>query len=74
MNGFEWFLSFLAAWTLIEGSLILLAPGAMLAFVGRLFPKVRQTFGDLSPAHFRLYGAIEMGFGGLLGLYLLWAV
>ena len=74
MNGFEWFLTILAGWALIEGSLILIAPGFMLAIVGRLFPGARRTFAEFTPAHFRIYGAIETGFGALLGVYLLWAV
>ena len=66
-------MSLLAGWALIEGGLILMVPRVMLKITGKLFPKAAKAFGDLGPAQFRLYGAIEAAFGALLGLYLLWA-
>jgi hypothetical protein len=73
MTIFDHILWGISGWTLIEGSLIVCAPMKMLQWIGRLFPAALEAFGDLPPSQFRIYGAIEAGFGILLGAYMVWA-
>jgi hypothetical protein len=43
----------------------------MMKVTGKLFPKTGQMLEEMSKASFRALGLIELGFGILLGTYLL---
>jgi uncharacterized protein YjeT (DUF2065 family) len=63
----------LSLWTLCEGSLVLLFPGLSIRITCKLFPKWGAFLTEMPTKDLRRLGAIELGFGLLLGAYLFFA-
>jgi len=60
-------------WTFCEGALLLIWPKGAIALGKRIFSKLGPVFSEMTPSQLRTYGAVEFGFGILLGSYLFWA-
>lgn len=73
MQIYEMILWFLAGWTLIEGSCILIWPKGVIALTRKLFSSWGEVLSGMESLELRKLGAIEITFGLLLGAYLLWA-
>lgn len=72
MTLYEKFLWSVSAWTLLEGSCVLLFPDLSAQLSLKLFPGIGKHFAEIPRCELRKYGAIELGFGLLLAGYLRW--
>jgi hypothetical protein len=73
MDFYEKILGFITGWTLIEGVVVLCWPRGAMAVTQKLFPKWGGVLSEMELPDLRKMGLVEMGFGLLLGGYLLWA-
>lgn len=73
MRIYESILWFFAAWTFIEGLLVLVCPSVMLKIARKLTPTWAEVLEGMERSQLRAMGGIEVGFGLCLSIYLLWA-
>lgn len=73
MEMYEKILWVLTGWTLVEGTWVLTWPKGSVWLTRKLFPKWGAFLEEMNPKELQKLGAVELGFGLLLGGYLLWA-